>query len=244
MQQSQEAVQRFEDVQNIQNKPAKKKKSAAEANYTLGEEIANAVTHGVAALLSVAGLAILVSFAVVYSGSAQTVVAVSVFGASMIFLYVASTLYHAIPNPRAKKVLQVIDHSMIYVLIAGSYTPYCLVTLQGTMTGLILCIAVWTIAITGISLQGLLMKKSDWINCLLYLTMGWLVILVIDPLTDAISAPGLWLLVAGGVAYSLGIIFYIWEKLPYSHAIWHTFVFAGTVLQFLSVLLYVIPGVM
>lgn len=224
-------------------KQAAAARAACEANYTVGEEIANAVTHGVAALLSVAGLAVLVAFAVVYSGSAKVVAAVSVFGASMIFLYTASTLYHAIPNARAKKVLQVIDHSMIYVLIAGSYTPFCLITLEG-VTGIVLCIVVWLIAVVGISLQSLLLRKSDWINCLLYLVMGWLAIFVIDPLTEELQTAGLWLLVAGGIAYSVGVIFYVSERIPYSHAIWHAFVFAGTCLQFFSVLLYVIPGVL
>lgn len=208
--------------------------------YTTGEEIANAVTHGVAALMSIAGLAILVGFAVAYSGSPTVITAVSVFGASMIFLYVASTLYHAIPNPKAKRILQQLDHSMIYVLIAGSYTPFCLVTLEGA-TGIALCIAVWAIALAGIALQGLLIKKSKWLNSLLYLAMGWLVILVIEPLIENLANGGLWLLTAGGLSYSLGVIFYIWKSIPYSHAIWHVFVFAGTVLQFLAVLLYVIP---
>lgn len=208
--------------------------------YSRGEEIANAVTHGVAALMSIAGLAILVGFAVAYSGSPTVITAVSVFGASMIFLYVASTLYHAIPNPKAKQILQRLDHSMIFVLIAGSYTPFCLVTLKG-MTGIGLCIAVWSIAIVGIALQGILIKQSKWLNSLLYLAMGWLVLLVIEPLIESLPNTGLWLLTAGGLSYSLGVIFYIWKTLPYSHAIWHLFVFAGTVLQFLAVLLYVIP---
>lgn len=217
---------------------------ASQANYTVGEEIANAVTHGVAALFSVAGLAVLVAFAVVYSGSPKVVTAVSVFGASMIFLYTASTLYHAIPNVRAKKVLQVIDHSMIYVLIAGSYTPFCLITLKG-VTGIVLCVVVWLIAVLGISLQSVLLKKSDWINCILYLIMGWLALFVIDPLTEELQTPGLWLLVAGGIAYSVGVIFYVSdERIRYAHTIWHVFVFAGTCLQFFSVLLYVIPGVL
>ena len=210
------------------------------SSYSVREEIANAVTHGVAALMSVAGLAVLVGFAVAYSGSPTVITAVSVFGASMVFLYVASTLYHAIPNPRAKRILQRLDHSMIFVLIAGSYTPFCLVTLEG-VTGIALCIAVWAIAIAGIALQGLLIQKSKWLNSLLYLAMGWLVILVIEPLIENLPQGGLWLLTAGGLAYSLGVIFYIWKRLPYSHAIWHVFVFAGTLLQFLAVLLYVIP---
>jgi channel protein, hemolysin III family len=215
---------------------------AGVAQYTVGEEIANAVTHGVAALLSIAGLAVLVAFAVLYSGSPKVVAAVSIFGASMVFLYTASTLYHSIPNPRAKKVLQYLDHSMIYVLIAGSYTPFCLITLQG-YTGIALLCAVWLIAIAGISLQAVLLNKADWINCLLYLSMGWLAVFVIDPLVSTLDSTGLALLVAGGLAYTVGVVFYIFERIPFSHAIWHTFVFAGTTLQFFSVLFYVIPGV-
>ena len=215
---------------------------AGVAQYTVGEEIANAVTHGVAALLSIAGLAVLVAFAVLYSGSPKVVAAVSIFGASMVFLYTASTLYHSIPNPRAKKVLQYLDHSMIYVLIAGSYTPFCLITLQG-YTGIALLCAVWLIAIAGISLQAVLLYKADWINCLLYLSMGWLAVFVIDPLVSTLDSTGLALLVAGGLAYTVGVVFYIFERIPFSHAIWHTFVFAGTTLQFFSVLFYVIPGV-
>ena len=215
---------------------------AGVAQYTVGEEIANAVTHGVAALLSIAGLAVLVAFAVLYSGSPKVVAAVSIFGASMVFLYTASTLYHSIPNPRAKKVLQYLDHSMIYVLIAGSYTPFCLITLQG-YTGIALLCAVWLIAITGISLQAVLLHKADWINCLLYLSMGWLAVFVIDPLVSTLDSTGLALLVAVGLAYTVGVVFYIFERIPFSHAIWHTFVFAGTTLQFFSVLFYVIPGV-
>lgn len=215
---------------------------AGVAQYTVGEEIANAVTHGVAALLSIAGLAVLVAFAVLYSGSPKVVAAVSIFGASMVFLYTASTLYHSIPNPRAKKVLQYLDHSMIYVLIAGSYTPFCLITLQG-YTGIALLCAVWLIAIAGISLQAVLLHKADWINCLLYLSMGWLAVFVIDPLVSTLDSTGLALLVAGGLAYTVGVVFYIFERIPFFHAIWHTFVFAGTTLQFFSVLFYVIPGV-
>lgn len=215
---------------------------AGVAQYTVGEEIANAVTHGVAALLSIAGLAVLVAFAVLYSGSPKVVAAVSIFGASMVFLYTASTLYHSIPNPRAKKVLQYLDHSMIYVLIAGSYTPFCLITLQG-YTGIALLCAVWLIAIAGISLQAVLLHKADWINCLLYLSMGWLAVFVIDPLVSTLDSTGLALLVAGGLAYTVGVVFYTFERIPFSHAIWHTFVFAGTTLQFFSVLFYVIPGV-
>lgn len=208
--------------------------------YQSREELANALTHGFATLASVAGLILLIVFSVKFSGDAVLITSVSIFGASMILLYLASTLYHAITHPRAKRVLQLLDHAMIFVLIAGSYTPFCLVTLEG-LVGYILCAAVWSIAVIGVTMQSFLLKKSDWISCALYLTMGWLVVFVIKPLIASLATGGLILLAAGGVAYSLGVIFFLCERIPYNHAIWHVFVFAGTVLQFLAVLLYVIP---
>lgn len=214
--------------------------AAAVGCYSTGEEIANSVTHGVAALLSIAGLVVMLSMMPVTAGVA-TITAAAVFGASMIFLYTASTLYHAIPNLRVKRILQVLDHSAIYVMIAGSYTPFCLVTLKGT-TGTMLCIAVWSIALAGIILQPVLMKRAEWLNCLLYLLLGWCVVLVFEPLMAALPSAGIWLLAAGGVVYSLGVIFYLWERIPYNHAIWHLFVLGGTALQFFSVLFYVLPA--
>lgn len=211
------------------------------ASYSLGEEIANSVTHGVAAIFSVVGLILMVTLAALRSQSAVAVTAVAIFGASMIVLYTASTLYHAIKNRKAKKILQVFDHSSIYLLIAGSYTPFCLITLQGTL-GWTLCIAEWVLAAVGILLQPILMKRGNFINCLIYLAMGWLVLLVIKPLVAALPAGGLWLLVAGGLAYSVGVFFYVMNRIPFNHAIWHVFVFAGTLLQFLSVFFYVLPA--
>ena len=125
--------------------------------------------------------------------------------------------------------------------IAGSYTPFCLITLQGTL-GWTLCIAEWVLAAVGILLQPILMKRGNFINCLIYLAMGWLVLLVIKPLVAALPAGGLWLLVAGGLAYSVGVFFYVMNRIPFNHAIWHVFVFAGTLLQFLSVFFYVLPA--
>lgn len=208
--------------------------------YSPREEIANAVTHGFATIASIAGLVLLIAFALKFSGDTVLVTSVTIFGASMILLYLASTLYHAISHPQTKQVLQLLDHAMIFVLIAGSYTPFCLVTLEG-IVGYVLCAAVWAIAIIGVTMQSFLLKKSDWISCALYLTMGWLVVFAIKPLIASLATGGLILLAAGGVAYSLGVIFYLCERIPYNHAIWHVFVFAGTVLQFLAVLLYVIP---
>ena len=209
--------------------------------YSLGEEIANAVTHGVAALLSIAALVLMIVFSVKEEAGALTLVSTVIFGCAMIILYTVSTLYHAIPNLKVKRVLQVLDHSAIYILIAGSYTPFCLITLGGT-TGIVLCSIVWTTALAGAVLQPVLLKAADWLNCVLYLTLGWCIIFVAKPLIEALPAGGLWLLAGGGLTYSLGVIFYLWERLPYSHAVWHVFVLAGTALQFFAVLFYVIPG--
>lgn len=213
--------------------------AAALGSYSLAEEIANAVTHGVAALLSVVALIVML-YVTVGTSDAATVAAAAVFGGSMIFLYTASTLYHAIPNLKAKRILQMLDHGAIYVMIAGSYTPFCLVTLEGT-TGTVLCAAVWIISALGVVLQPMLMKRAEWLNCLIYLLLGWCVVLVIEPLVAALPTAGLWLLVAGGIVYSLGVIFYLWERIPFNHAIWHVFVLGGTALQFFSVLFYVLP---
>lgn len=208
--------------------------------YSLGEEIANAVTHGVAGILSIVGLVLMIVFSVRENASPVVIASVAVFGCAMIILYTVSTLYHAITNRRAKAVLQVLDHSAIYILIAGSYTPFCLITLGGA-TGEILCAIVWAIALAGAILQPVLLKAADWLNCALYLGLGWCIVFVMKPLIEGLSTGGLWLLAAGGLTYSVGVIFYLWEKLPYNHAVWHVFVLAGTTLQFLAVLLYVIP---
>ena len=207
----------------------KKKVSSSSAvnavgTYSLGEEIANAVTHGLAVLLSIAGLVLMIIFAVRQSAGALAIISTSIFGASMIILYTVSTL----------------DHSAIYILIAGSYTPFCLITLGGT-TGIVLCSVVWTIALFGACFQPLLLRAADWLNCVLYLALGWCIVFVAEPLIESLPTGGLWLLAAGGITYSLGIIFYLWEKLPYNHAVWHVFVLAGTMLQFFAVLFYVIP---
>lgn len=214
---------------------------AALGGYSVGEEIANAVTHGIATLLSIVGLVLLIVFAVKERLAPVALTSVVIFGVAMIILYTVSTLYHAIPGRKAKRVLQVFDHSAIYILIAGSYTPFCLITLGGT-TGTVLCTIVWTIALAGAILQPILLRAADWLNCILYLGLGWCIIFVMKPLIENLSAGGLWLLASGGLAYSVGVVFYLWEKLPYNHAVWHVFVLAGTTLQFLAVLLYVIPS--
>lgn len=204
-----------------------------------GETVANAVTHGVGALLSIAALAVMTAFAAP-TGSAVVMTSVVVFGASMIVLYTASTVYHSVSKPGAKRILQIFDRSAIYLLIAGSYTPFCFVTLGGT-TGWTLGIAVWVCAAVGILLQPLLIRRGDALNSILYAALGWCVMLVLPGLLEALPTAGLWLLAGGGLAYTSGIVFFLWERLPYSHALWHLFVLAGTALQFFCVLFYVIP---
>lgn len=213
---------------------------ACGASYTPGEEIANTLTHAAAALLSAAGLAVLVTFAALDGAGAMGITACAIFGASMILLYTTSALYHGIQSKRMKAFFQVLDHAMIYVLIAGSYTPFCLVTLYGS-GGAALCVFEWALAAAGVSMQRVLMKKSALLNCAIYLAMGWAILPFIGELVDRLSGAGLFLLALGGVVYSLGVIFYIWERIPFNHALWHLFVLAGTALQFFAVLFYVLP---
>lgn len=207
---------------------------------TLGEEIASAVTHGLGVVFSIVALVLLVMSAT-ESGSTWNVTAVIVFGASMILLYLFSTLMHAIPHPRAKRVLQVFDHAGIYLLIAGSYTPFALVTLHGTL-GWTLFGIVWGVAILGIVWKLFSTGKYMWVSNVTYLALGWICIIAIRPLYESLGHQGFMLLLAGGIAYSVGIVFYVWQKLPFNHAIWHLFVLAGSVFIFLSILLYVAPS--
>ena len=207
--------------------------------YSRGEEIANSITHGIGVALSIAGLAVLTAFASVF-GNVWHLVSVSIYGTTQILLYTASTLYHSIPIPRAKTYLRLLDHSAIYLLIAGTYTPFTLVNLRGVW-GYSILAAVWAIALLGIALQGVLIRQKSFINALIYIAMGWLVIVGVKPLINSVALGGLVLLGAGGLAYSFGVIFYVWKKLPYNHAIWHGFVMLGSAFHYFAVLFYVIP---
>ncbi len=207
--------------------------------YSTGEEIANSITHGVGLILSIAGLAILTAFAAVY-GSVWHIVSSSIYGATQILLYTTSTLYHCIPLPRAKAVLRIFDHSAIFLLIAGTYTPFALVSLRGPW-GWSLLAVVWGLAIAGIALQGVLIRQKALITSIPYVGMGWVAMIGIKPLLVSVAPGGLVLLFAGGLAYSAGIIFYVWRRIPYHHAIWHLFVLAGSAFHFFAILLYVIP---
>ena len=205
---------------------------------TRGEEVANAVTHGIGALAGVAGLVLLLRRAVT-SGHAVAVVAAAVFGGTVVLLFAASTVYHAVPEGRATGWLRLLDHSAIYLLIAGTYTPFTLITLHGPW-GWSVFGTVWGLALLGLAGQAGLLRRVRWIEVVLYLVMGWVVVVAFKPLVAALPPQGLALLVAGGLAYTVGVAFYLWHSLPYHHAVWHLFVLAGATCHFLAIYLYVI----
>lgn len=204
--------------------------------YTLGEEIFNGITHGIGALLSIAALVILVAFASV-KGDVWRIVSFSIYGFTLFFLYLSSTLYHSILHEKAKRVFRVFDHISIYLLIAGSYTPITLIAMRGVWGWTIFSV-IWLLAITGIILKIIGIKKFKVISLLLYLFMGWLIIIAFKPMM-AMIPEGLfpWLL-AGGLIYTLGVIFYIWRKLPFNHGIWHLFVLGGSIVHFFGMLFH------
>ena len=211
----------------------------AVTRYTFAEEIANSITHGLGILFSVAGLGVLTAFATLF-GSVWHIVSCSIYAGTMVLLYTASTLYHAIPTPRAKTILRVLDHVSIFLLIAGTYTPVTLVSLRGPW-GWSLFGTIWGLAVTGILLEIVLPKRLRFIVVSLYVAMGWTIVVAVKPRLAAVAPGGMWLLLAGGLCYTAGVPFYIWNSLPFNHAIWHLFVLAGTIFQYFSILLYVIP---
>jgi len=203
-------------------------------SYSRGEEIANSLTHGVGLALSIAGLGVLVTFAALW-GDAWVVVGCAVFGASLVILYAASTLYHALRAPRLKWWLRVLDHGAIFLLIAGTYTPFLLVSLRGPW-GWSLFGVVWALAVAGIVLKLFLIGRFPVLSTLIYLFMGWLVLVAFKPLVGVLPHASLVMLLAGGVAYTAGTVFYSWERLPYHHAVWHLFVLVGSACHFFAVL--------
>ncbi|WP_417659169.1 PAQR family membrane homeostasis protein TrhA [Pseudidiomarina sp.] len=207
--------------------------------YSVAEEVAHALTHGVGAIAAIVGLVFMLVWAVSY-GDTYHVVSASIYGASLILLYTASTFYHAFPWPRIKAFFQQMDHAAIYVLIAGTYTPFALVSLRGVW-GWSLLGVVWGIAIIGVVLELAVSERKKWLSLSLYLGLGWMALIVIKPMLDNVETGGLWLLLAGGLAYTFGVIFYVWKSLRFHHAIWHLFVLAGSVLHFLSVFYFVLP---
>jgi hemolysin III len=207
--------------------------------FTKGEEIANSITHGIGIPLSAAALTLLIVFSSMY-GNVEHIVTFSIYGATMLFLYLASTLLHSFPEGRVKDLFEIFDHSSIYFFIAGSYTPFMLIVVKGWV-GWTLLVVVWSLAIGGTIFKCFFVKKYLYVSTLLYVLMGWLIVLAWKPLASNLSTTGLILLVIGGVIYSLGSIFYIWRGFKYHHAVWHLFVIAGSSLHFFCILFYVLP---
>lgn len=202
--------------------------------YSLGEEIFSAVTHGVGAALGVAGTAVLIVMAALHAG-ALAVVSCSVYGATMIILYTMSTLYHSITPDKAKRFFRIMDHDTIFLLIAGTYTPYSLIGLRGA-AGWALFGVIWGFAVLGIVFNSINLEKYKIPSMICYIMMGWAVLFTMRPLVQNISTFALVFLVLGGVAYTGGIFFYARNKVKYFHSIWHIFVLLGTVLHYFSVL--------
>ncbi|PKN76393.1 MAG: hemolysin D [Deltaproteobacteria bacterium HGW-Deltaproteobacteria-10] len=203
------------------------------------DEIFNSVTHGAGLLISIAGLVLLIVMSSIY-GQASHIVSCTVFGVSLVLLYTASTLYHSFRRANIKKIFRIIDHSCIYVLIAGTYTPFLIVVVQGALGWTIFAV-VWSLTVLGIIFKAFFINRFEIVSTIAYIVMGWMIILAIKPLYQTLPEGGIAWLVAGGLAYTLGTIFYAWKKLPFNHAIWHLFVLAGSVCHFISVLFYVIP---
>jgi hemolysin III len=202
------------------------------------EELANSLTHGVGLALSIAGFVVLVVLAAM-RGSAWRIVSCAVYGSTLICLYTASTLYHSIHSPRLKRVLKICDHSAIYLLIAGTYTPFLLVNLRGSW-GWSLFAVIWGLAMAGILFKVWFVEHFSVLSTVVYVLMGWLALVAVKPMLLSIPHSGLLWLLAGGVLYTVGVVFYAWKKVPYNHAIWHGFVLAGSSCHYFAVLCSVI----
>ncbi len=207
-----------------------------ERTQSVGEEIANSLSHGVGLLAAVVFAPVLVA-AAVQRGDAAQIVGASIFGAAMVLVYLTSTLYHALPSSRAKRVLRVLDHGAIFLLIAGTYTPFTLGVLRGpwgwTLFGL-----VWGLAVAGVALKAVAGVRHPKVSTYLYLAMGWLGLIAMKPLWLNVPTSGLLWLLAGGIAYTVGVAFYTSKQVRYSHFVWHLFVIAGTTCHSVAVLLY------
>jgi len=201
--------------------------------YTRSEEIANSITHGIGAALSVVGLILLVVLAVIY-GDIWRVVSFSIYGSSLIMLYLASTLYHSLPQPKVKRILRKFDHAAIYILIAGTYTPFLLVSLRGSI-GWTFFALVWGMAAAGILWKMFFLGKLEVLATIIYILMGWMCVFAFKDMLAYVPPLGITMLVTGGVVYTLGVIFYAWEKLPYNHAIWHLFVLGGSICHYAAI---------
>ncbi len=206
----------------------------------LVEELANGITHGIGLALSVVGLVALVALSIV-RGNAWHIVGCTTFGVTLVLLYAASTMYHTFHAPRLKRILKVFDHTAIFLLIAGTYTPFTLVNLRG-FWGWVLFALVWSLGIFGIVWKMFHAERFPIVSTLLYIAMGWIVLIAIKPLLAAVPLSGIAWLGAGGLFYTVGVLFYAMKRVPYNHAIWHVFVMGGSICHYFAVVFYVLPG--
>ncbi|MEQ6389164.1 hemolysin III family protein [Bacillaceae bacterium S4-13-58] len=207
--------------------------------YTKTEELANAITHGIGALLSIAALTILVIYSSIY-GSTWHVVSFTIFGVTMVLLYFSSTLVHSFPEGRVKDLFEIFDHSLIYFFIAGTYTPFLFIIIKGWV-GWTLFGVVWALAIGGAIFKAFFVKKFLFMSTILYIIMGWLIVFGWNQISSNLHPNGLTLLITGGLLYTFGAVFYVWRGFKFHHAVWHLFVLAGTATHFFAILLYLLP---
>jgi len=206
---------------------------------SLIEELANGITHGIGLILSVVGLVALVVLSVT-RGNAWHIAGCTTFGVTLVLLYAASTMYHSFHTPRLKRILKILDHTAIYLLIAGTYTPFTLVNLRG-FWGWTLFSLVWGLSVFGIGWKLFHVEKFQIVSTLVYVAMGWLVLIAIKPLLLSIPTSGILWLVAGGLFYTVGVLFFASRRVPYNHAIWHVFVMGGSICHYVAVIFYVLP---
>lgn len=207
--------------------------------YTRREEVANAITHGIGTALSVAALTLLVVFSA-WKGTAWHVVSFTIYGVTMLLLYTASTLVHSFPEGKAKDLFETFDHACIYLFIAGTYTPILLTVLRGPL-GWSLFGIVWGLAACGVLFKAFFTKQFLVMSTLFYVAMGWLIVFAWKPLMMQLEPGGAWLLIGGGLLYTVGAVFYVWRGFPYHHAVWHLFVIAGSACHFFAILFYLLP---
>jgi hemolysin III len=206
--------------------------------YTRGEEVANSVSHGLGVVLSLGALSVLIVYAAL-RGTAWHVVSCAIYGTTLFLLYLASTLYHALPGARLKRIFKAIDHASIYLLIAGTYTPFLLVPLRGPW-GWSLFGVIWGVALSGVLFKVFFAGRFKGLSLALYLALGWMALIALRPLVQVLPRTGLVWLVAGGLCYTIGVIFYVLPR-RYSHAVWHLFVLAGSAAHFTGVMISIFP---
>ncbi len=213
---------------------------SVQTHHHLGDILANAITHGIGAGLAIVGAVYLIAASA--RGTAWKVVSCSVFAVTLVLVYICSTLYHSLVRTRARHVFHILDHSSIYLLIAGTYTPFCLVTLRGPLGWTIFGVE-WGLAVSGVVFKSFAIGRFEVISTMVYLVQGWFIVVAVGPLFhSSLSWHGVMWLGAGGLAYTLGIVFFALDRLRYFHALWHLFVLAGSIAHYFAILFYVVPA--